>query len=105
MSALDILRSFAESRSGDTEVICDGITYGTAREIVKGYAAANKQVAELEAIKWLDDFSDQQWLVHVEFLPEGPQYEASSCAATFRASTPLAALTGLVARLQKERAK
>ena len=67
--------------------------------------AANKRVAELEAIKWLDDFSDQQWLVHVEFLPEGPRYEASSCAATFRASTPLAALTGLVARLQKERTK
>ena len=34
MSAVDIIRSFAESRSGDHEVIRDGITYGTARELL-----------------------------------------------------------------------
>ena len=34
MSAFDTLRSFAESRSADGELIRDGITYGTARQMV-----------------------------------------------------------------------
>lgn len=36
MRAHDKLRSFAESRSGDQELIRDGLTYGDARELRAG---------------------------------------------------------------------
>lgn len=33
MSAIDVIRTFAESRSGGDEVVRDGITYGVCRQL------------------------------------------------------------------------
>lgn len=49
MGASDVLRSFAESRSGDAEVIRDGITYGQAREATAALSAAETARAAAEA--------------------------------------------------------
>lgn len=49
MGALDILRSFAESRSPDDSVIRDGITYGTARELTDELSRLRAENAALKA--------------------------------------------------------
>lgn len=62
MSAVDKLRSFAESRCGHDEVIRDGLTYGDARELMRAYMFLDVEVGrtdeswcklhdELEALK------------------------------------------------------
>lgn len=47
MSALDVLRSFAESRASDHVLIRDGLTYGQARELVQEIAASQAREARL----------------------------------------------------------
>ena len=43
MSAVDVLRSFAESRSADNEIIRDGITYRVVRDAVAAIETARKE--------------------------------------------------------------
>lgn len=48
MSAIDIIRSFAESREADAVTVRDGITYGTCREVVAAIADNAARVREME---------------------------------------------------------
>lgn len=62
MSAIDKLRSFAESRSADHEIIRDGLTYGDVREVLVAIERMKKntRIAELErelaARHWIDEW-------------------------------------------------
>jgi len=46
---MDILRSFAESRSSDLEVVRGGITYATARAAVADFARLTRERDEARA--------------------------------------------------------
>ena len=50
MSAIDVMRSFAESCSGDHETIRDGVTYWHARELVRTVERLESDRAALVAI-------------------------------------------------------
>lgn len=47
MSAIDVLRSFAETHCGDHEVVPDGVTYGVCREAVSALARKGRVIAIL----------------------------------------------------------
>lgn len=49
MSGIDKLRSFAESKSGDHEIIRDGLTYGDVREVVRELRRDSLQGLLMEA--------------------------------------------------------
>lgn len=65
MSAIDILRSFADAREPDDAVIRNGITYGVARQLVRHITEAdalrgllrtiaNDRITHLEAgVRWV----------------------------------------------------
>ena len=51
MSAIDKLRSLAESREPGVTPITYGLTYGDAREAIAEVAALRARIAELEAVR------------------------------------------------------
>ena len=66
MSAIDILRSFAETHCADDEIVRDGITYRVCREVVAENARLKAEVGRLAA-------DNARWQNGLRRLQEQPQ--------------------------------